>query len=94
MLAMMPSSLFTQWMAFDRLEPISLGYRGDMQSGIVAKTIANIYRDPRRRREPFRAEEFMPKYDLPVYKPEPKSVYQKIRDWAVIYGAQKSEVVQ
>lgn len=85
----MPASLLAEWMAFDRVEPVSVGFRGDVASGIVASTIANVYRDTKRRREPFEASEFMAKYGsrLPVDggQPSPEEVMAKVKMWAERY---------
>jgi flagellar basal body rod protein FlgC len=46
-------------MAFYQLEPFG-EERDDLRSGIVASTIANANRNPKKRRRPFRPKEFMP----------------------------------
>ncbi len=86
MLASIPMRLFNEWQAFDRLEPISLGWRGDVQAGVVASLLANIYRDPRRKPEPFRPEDFMPKFEEPKAQ-EPEDIYKIFRSWAILAGA-------
>lgn len=59
MLARMSSHELTEWMAYAHLEPFG-DERGDLRAGIVASTIANVNRDPKRTPEPFRPEDFMP----------------------------------
>jgi len=95
MLAQMPAALLAEWMAFDQVEPISLGYRGDVGTGIVASLIANVYRDPKKRQEAYEASDFMPKYgpNSPAPFPErevgeepaPEEVWAKVRIWAGRY---------
>lgn len=52
----------TEWMAYYQLEPWG-EERADLRAGIIAATVANAARDPKKRRRPFRPEEFMPKFD-------------------------------
>ena len=54
---------FTEYMAYDRLEPFG-PEREDLRAGIVASTIANANRDPKRHRQPYTAEDFMPRYGM------------------------------
>ena len=49
---------FLDWQTFDSLEPIG-GERIDLAAGIVAATIANANRDPRKGKA-FRPADFMP----------------------------------
>lgn len=49
-------------MAYYELEPFG-EERADLRSGIVASTVANAHRDPKRRRKPFRPLDFMPRFD-------------------------------
>jgi len=63
MLAQMPARLLAEWMAFyqvENLEPWG-EERADLRSGIVASVIANVNRDPKKRRKPYSPEDFMPK---------------------------------
>jgi hypothetical protein len=72
MLARMPSRLFAEWQAYDRLDPIG-AWRGDLLAGIVAATIANVHRDPKQRRDPYTANDFMPVWEP---KPEPVTTWE------------------
>jgi hypothetical protein len=92
MLERMPASLLAEWMAFDRLEPVSLGYRAEVGSGIVASVIANVNRDPKRRREPYAASDFMPEWceasqriSDSAEESDPAEVWQKVKAWAERY---------
>lgn len=62
MLASIPSRLLSEWMLFAQIEPFG-EERADRRAGIVASTVANVNRDPKIRREPWRADDFMPQYD-------------------------------
>jgi hypothetical protein len=91
----MPSSLFARWKAFDKLEPISLGWRGDYQAGIVASMLANINRDATKRPNPFLPGDFIPVFGRSRPKPKSKKdLYQNFRGWAILAGAKAPEVKQ
>jgi flagellar basal body rod protein FlgC len=49
-------------MAYYQLEPFG-EERDDLRAGIVASTIANANRNPKKRARPFQAKEFMPRFD-------------------------------
>ena len=46
-------------MAYYELEPFG-EWRGDLQAGIIASTLANVYR--KKGSDPFKPEQFMPKF--------------------------------
>jgi hypothetical protein len=59
MLACMSAEELTAWrVLMNRVEPIG-ARRADYQAARVAETMANIWRDHKRRREPFTAEDFL-----------------------------------
>jgi len=58
----MSSRLLSEWMAYSAVEPWG-EERADLRMGILASVIANTQRDPKKRREPWRPEDFMPKFD-------------------------------
>ncbi len=60
LLRRMSAREFAEWMAFFEMEP--WGY--DMENwrfGMLAATMANLHRDPKKRRRPYRPTDFMPK---------------------------------
>lgn len=59
------SAEFTEWMAFQRLEPYG-PERADMRAGIVASTIANVHAGGKRKA--YTPADFMPKFDRRVKK--------------------------
>jgi hypothetical protein len=61
LLACISSRELSEWRAYARLNPFG-EERGDLQAGIVAATVANTARDPKRRPRPFRARDFMPEF--------------------------------
>ncbi len=48
-------------MAYGQLEPFGED-RADLRAAIIAATVANANRDPKRQRRPFRVEDFMPRF--------------------------------
>ena len=61
LLGRVDSRELTEWMAFYQIEPFG-AERGDLQAGIVASTVANVHRDPKKKREPFKPADFMPEF--------------------------------
>lgn len=60
----MPSSEFSEWMAFAALEPFGEN-RADLRAGIVASTLANIHR--KKGAKAFAPTDFMPfGHELPA----------------------------
>lgn len=60
----MSSRELTEWMAFFSLEPWGTEVE-DWRAGLIASTVANSYRDPKRRRKPYEPSDFMPRYGAP-----------------------------
>ena len=56
----MTSLQFAEWMAYSRLEPWG-EERDDLRMGIVASTIANVYR--KEGKKPFKPADFMPQFE-------------------------------
>lgn len=55
----MTSAEYTLWLNEFAIAPWD-ELRADLRAATVAATIANIYRDKKRRAEPFKASDFMP----------------------------------
>lgn len=78
---------FAEWMAFFRVEPFG-DVRGDLQAGIVASTVANVNRDPKKRR-PFSPADFLPDFEKSRAEGgKPSEVYAVFRTWAVLMSGQ------
>lgn len=56
------SKELTEWRAYAALEPFGEA-RADLRAGIVARTVAEVHRDPKRRKRPFEVKEFMPRFE-------------------------------
>lgn len=63
MLERMSSSELSEWMAFFSIEGPTGEERADWRAGMVASTIANVNRDSKRQKRPYKPEDFMPKYE-------------------------------
>jgi hypothetical protein len=59
LLAEISSSELTEWQAYAVLEPFG-EQLADQRHGIALSALANLHRDPQRRRDPYRPEDFIP----------------------------------
>lgn len=59
LLAQTDSRELSEWMAYYRLEPWGCEVE-DLRAGIIASTIANANRDPKKQRKPFQPSDFIP----------------------------------
>lgn len=62
LLARVSSRELSEWLAYSQVEPWG-EERADLRAGIVASTVANTARNAKKRRKPFRPEEFMPTFE-------------------------------
>ena len=62
LLARISSRELSEWAAFCKLEPLPDG-KADVRAGIIAATVANTGRDPKKRRRPFKPSEFVPQWE-------------------------------
>ena len=61
MLSEISAKQFTEWEAFDLINPIG-NVRGDHQAALISATIANANRNPKRKNKPFENSDFMLKF--------------------------------
>jgi hypothetical protein len=59
LLAQISSEELTEWRAYALLEPFGEQV-ADQRHGIALAALANLHRDPQRRRQPYRPEDFIP----------------------------------
>mgnify|MGYP000940748974 FL=1 len=71
MLQRMSSRELSEWMAYYNIEPFG-EERADLRSGIVASTIANVNRDPKKG-QPFKPTDFMPLSEMAEEDEEPEA---------------------
>jgi len=62
LLTRISSHELSEWMAYEQVQPFG-DARADVHAGIVAATIANVNRDPKRQKKPFRPQDFMPRWE-------------------------------
>jgi len=89
----MSSREFAEWLAYSQLEPFD-ELRADLRAGIVASTVANVYRDTSVRAEAFQPNDFMPFARKPESEPEERQPWQDqlrmVEMWnAALGGADK-----
>lgn len=65
LLTRVSSRELTEWMAFFEMEPFG-PERADLRAAIVASTVANTARDPKKRARPWTPRDFMPRFDQPA----------------------------
>jgi len=63
LLSRVDSRELAEWVAYNSLDPIG-NFRSDLQSGIIASTIANVNRG--KNTSPFSPHDFMPVLDKPT----------------------------
>lgn len=62
LLARLSSRQISEWMAYYTLDPFG-EERADLRAAMICALLANINRDPEKKREPYTAEEFMPRFE-------------------------------
>jgi len=53
----MPASLLQEWMEFEELEPFG-PWRDNFHAGMIAATIANVNRNPKKNPQPVKISDF------------------------------------
>lgn len=85
MLESIPSRLFLEWVAYDRIEPFG-SWRDDLRTGIIASTVANCARTSKSSKS-FKPSDFIPEFK-PVEEPEERlSLLDKLKFLAKSLGA-------
>jgi len=85
MLANMPSRLFNEWIAYDRVDPFG-SWRDDIRAGVVASTIANVNRV--KKTDPYTPNDFVPEFKVKETNPN-VTIFDKIHMIARAVGAKK-----
>jgi hypothetical protein len=84
LLASISSRELTEWLVYYSLEPFG-DERADLRAGIVASTVANSVRDPKRQAKPFEPRQFMPRFEDEPDEPDPDALWAKVN--AVMFAA-------
>ncbi len=72
----------TEWAAYFSLEPWGTEV-DDWRAGMVASTIANVNRDPKKRRKPYEPKDFIPhRLALPAKEQSAEEQARVMRMWA------------
>lgn len=84
MLRQMPASLFVEWQAFDRIDPIGRE-RADLHAALIAATTENAARAvvgtlADKRLRPVQVDKYMPRFDR-LHRPpqDGKTIYRAIK---------------
>jgi len=87
LLQRMSSRELSEWMAFFSLEPWGTEVE-DWRAAMIAATVANGYRDPKRRRKPYEPSDFMPRHEAPKAQEQSWEEQARILEmWARILQA-------
>jgi len=81
---------FLDWQTYAELEPFG-EHRQDIRTAHIVSTLANIWRDPKKQRQPYTIEQFMLRFgDTPEYK-KPQQSWEQMKNigmmMAKAYGA-------
>lgn len=86
LLARIDSQELSEWMAFFELEPWGAEV-DDWRAGLVAATVANTNRDPKKQRKPFLPKDFMPQRRQDPASPQsPEEQVGVMQSWARVWG--------
>lgn len=75
----MSASEFAEWQAYARIDPFG-EEREDQRAGVIAAVIANVHRDPKKRKDPFDWEWFL----RPKDKPKEPQTWQQMLTIALV----------
>ncbi|MGE5585721.1 MAG: hypothetical protein ACM309_09385 [Bacillota bacterium] len=77
----------SEWIAFFSLEPWGTEVE-DWRAGLIAATIANANRDPKKRRKPYEPQDFMPRRDAPAREEQSWEEQAKVLEmWGRVFEA-------
>ena len=76
----------SEWMVYYELEPFG-EERADLRAGIVASTVANVNRDPKKQKKPYSPQEFLPQFEGGAGAKEQKSLEALRRKWERVVAA-------
>lgn len=90
LLSRISSAELTEWQAFYRLEPWGTEI-DDLRAGIVSSVVANVNRDPKKQRRPFKPQDFMPKWGGATEKREqsPEEMLRVLQQWQRAFEARE-----
>lgn len=74
-----------EWEAYQRLEPFG-EERADLRAGVIAAVIAEVNRDRKKRKKPYRADDFFP--NLSQEETDGMSLLNKARAFNAALGGE------
>ncbi len=86
----MSSREFAEWMAYYSIEPFG-EEPANLRHGILTSVLANAHRDAKKQPQPFKPEDFMPKFDQPRADNESKWQATKEKFMALVKRPQRSK---
>lgn len=78
---------FAEWIAYYGLEPLG-DERADWHAALITSTLANIWRDPKKRRRPWPLEDFVLRFGERV-KQTAQEAEMLMTDWLRRIGAKQ-----
>jgi len=87
MLRSISAEQFKEWQIFEQLEPFE-SEKNAYRFALLTRILANVYRDPKKRSEPWSLDDCMYKFgDDPVENPAPVS---RQKDWRLMKSIAQS----
>lgn len=86
MLDAMPAWMLEEWAAFDAVEPVSAGYRGDVQAALISSTLANLLAGGRRA---YALDDFMLRWEPRQSNQTPDETWRLLKTWAQLNARSK-----
>lgn len=94
MLEGIPSTMLTEWMAYYCIEPFG-EYRADYRAGLISSVIAEVNRNPKKQKRPFRVRDFIPRFGIEKGGPKEKQTVEQQKSIlyaiASAFGGKKKE---
>ena len=81
---------FAEWAAYYKIEPFG-GLRDDLHAALVVAMIANVNRDPKKRKKPYSPADFMPDWWRNKQDPEQAHAAAMMAKFAMLAGSELPE---
>lgn len=78
LLSRISSRELSEWLIYFSQEGPTGDERADWRAAMIASTIANVHRDPKRKREPYTIEDFMGKFDSDEIRDQGRAMENQI----------------
>jgi hypothetical protein len=84
LLVRIDSRELTEWMIYYDMEPWGTEIE-DWRAGLIASTVANVNRDPKKRKEPYAPHDFMPKRVQEIKQQSPEEMARVMGIWGQVW---------